>query len=205
MEEQPKYQAGMKVKHQSGFTGIIIGEPKYFGETYMYAVRNEFREYEFPEGELTIADKPEPYFKAGDNVIYTLTSKKLRIIEIVDYDEYDTIDGVNQFCWYYLASNADNMKLIVAGAFLEPATVNQDEEIAALDRSIEIGYLNHRGEHRIRRIIPENIWHGKSEYYERDQWFITALDLEKKETRDFALENIFLPVPKAQNGVNAHE
>ena len=53
-----------------------------------------------------------------------------------------------------------------------------------------IRYKNWRGEEGVRRIVPEKIWFGHSEWHEEEQWFIRAKDTDKNEIRDFALKDI---------------
>jgi len=57
-------------------------------------------------------------------------------------------------------------------------------------KAIRFQYKNWRGELSIRTVLPENIWFGSSEWHPSDQWFMRALDVEKGETRDFALQDI---------------
>lgn len=52
---------------------------------------------------------------------------------------------------------------------------------------VEIGYTNWRGEYAVRRIRPERLWFGSTDYHPELQWFIAAVDLDKKSLRDFAL------------------
>jgi len=51
-------------------------------------------------------------------------------------------------------------------------------------------YKNWRGETAERHILPIRIWFGQTEWHPNDQWFLTALDLDKKVERDFALKDI---------------
>lgn len=50
-----------------------------------------------------------------------------------------------------------------------------------------IAYTNHRGERRVRRLMPIAICFGASPHHEGRQWFLRAFDLEKQAERDFAL------------------
>lgn len=55
---------------------------------------------------------------------------------------------------------------------------------------ITFRYVNWRGEIATRRVKPLRIWFGESEWHNGAQWFLEAIDLEKGETRDFALLDI---------------
>jgi hypothetical protein len=51
-------------------------------------------------------------------------------------------------------------------------------------------YRNWRGEVSERRVIPIRVWFGATEWHPEPQWFLNANDLDKGETRDFALRDI---------------
>jgi hypothetical protein len=50
-----------------------------------------------------------------------------------------------------------------------------------------VTYTNWRGETDIRKIIPQSVWHGSTEWHPEKQWFIRAIDADKQAIRDFAL------------------
>lgn len=50
-------------------------------------------------------------------------------------------------------------------------------------------YRNYRGEVSERKIIPNRLWWGSTEYHPEDQWILSAMDLEKDQSRDFALRD----------------
>jgi hypothetical protein len=66
-----------------------------------------------------------------------------------------------------------------------------DSDKAAL-RTVRICYTNHRGETRVRAVLPERIWYGVSEWHPGPGWLMDAVDLEapKRCTRTFALRDI---------------
>jgi hypothetical protein len=41
-----------------------------------------------------------------------------------------------------------------------------------------------------RKIIPEKIWEGKTEYHPENTWLLHAWDCDKKEYRDFDMSKI---------------
>lgn len=55
---------------------------------------------------------------------------------------------------------------------------------------IVVDYTNWRGERRERVIEPRRVWFGATEHHPEPQWFLAALDVEKDQTRDFALRDI---------------
>lgn len=55
---------------------------------------------------------------------------------------------------------------------------------------VAIDYTNHQGIRGTRRIIPIKMWFGVSDWHLAPQWFIRAVDLDKGESRDFALLKI---------------
>jgi predicted DNA-binding transcriptional regulator YafY len=57
-------------------------------------------------------------------------------------------------------------------------------------RIVVIDYTNYRLERRERRILPVTLFYGSSPWHPGEQWFLRALDVEKKETRDFAMADI---------------
>lgn len=59
-----------------------------------------------------------------------------------------------------------------------------------MDKIVSIVYTNYKGETALRKIIPENIWFGKTEWHPEDQWLLDAYDVEKKAKRSFALKDI---------------
>ncbi len=43
--------------------------------------------------------------------------------------------------------------------------------------------------------MPIGLWYGKTEFHPEEQYFLKAMDVDKKEERDFAVKDIirFLP------------
>lgn len=62
--------------------------------------------------------------------------------------------------------------------------------------TVTITYTNYRGETSERNIIPEKIWYGSTEWHPEPQWLLTALDLDKKASRDFAMKDIHTWIDK---------
>lgn len=51
-------------------------------------------------------------------------------------------------------------------------------------------YTNHEGKTAMRRVIPCSLRYGRSDHYPEDQWLVEAYDLDRKNWRTFALNNI---------------
>lgn len=54
---------------------------------------------------------------------------------------------------------------------------------------IRMIYTNWRGETDLRRITPQRLYWGEVEWHPGPQWLLEALDLDKGETRTFALRH----------------
>jgi len=55
---------------------------------------------------------------------------------------------------------------------------------------VKILYTNWKGEKRVRNIIPEKIWFGKTEWHPEEGWLLRAYDIDKKDYRDYDLSHI---------------
>ena len=66
-------------------------------------------------------------------------------------------------------------------------TLLQPELVA---RAVIIDYTNHRGERSERRIRPGGMWYGVTEWHHDPQWLVDAIDLDKSESRTFAMKDI---------------
>lgn len=58
---------------------------------------------------------------------------------------------------------------------------------------LTLTYTNWRGETALRTIIPRRVWFGSTDWHPEPQWLLTALDVEKKAHRDFALKDFGIP------------
>jgi predicted DNA-binding transcriptional regulator YafY len=59
-----------------------------------------------------------------------------------------------------------------------------------MSKKVAILYKNWKNETAERHIEPIEIWFGSTEWHKEDQWLLKALDLEKRQERDFALKDI---------------
>jgi predicted DNA-binding transcriptional regulator YafY len=60
----------------------------------------------------------------------------------------------------------------------------------AMEQKAKIDYTNYRGERGERVVIPQDIWHGSTEFHPTPQWLMTAWDVEKHAMRTFALKDV---------------
>ena len=61
---------------------------------------------------------------------------------------------------------------------------------ADLTQAVRILYTNHQGDVAWRRIIPREIVFEANQWHPQMQWILTALDLDRKAERSFALQGI---------------
>ncbi|WWZ74786.1 hypothetical protein [Proteus phage J3S] len=59
-----------------------------------------------------------------------------------------------------------------------------------INKKLKILYKNWKGVVSFRNIEIKSIWKGETEYHKGEQYFVTALDLDKNKTRDFAINDI---------------
>ena len=57
-------------------------------------------------------------------------------------------------------------------------------------KQVTIVYTNYREETAERRIVPERIWFGTTEWHPEPQWLLDAIDLDKNVERSFAMKDI---------------
>ena len=55
---------------------------------------------------------------------------------------------------------------------------------------VAIDYTNYRGERRAYNIIPQSIYWGSNRWHPLEQWLLTATDVDRGVTRDFAMAHI---------------
>jgi hypothetical protein len=55
---------------------------------------------------------------------------------------------------------------------------------------IKFDYINFRGEFSHRKANITSIWYGSNEYHTTPQWIMTGLDLDKNQTRHFAMSDM---------------
>ena len=69
--------------------------------------------------------------------------------------------------------------------------------MGSMKQVVEIDYTNWRGERSKRRIVPMSIAWENNEWHQETQWLLEALDVDKRESRTFALANIhsWTPTP----------
>lgn len=66
-----------------------------------------------------------------------------------------------------------------------------DKEIALQkEKEVRILYTNYRGETALRVIIPERLYFGSTEWHPEPQWLLEAMDVDKEQSRSFAMKDI---------------
>jgi predicted DNA-binding transcriptional regulator YafY len=56
--------------------------------------------------------------------------------------------------------------------------------------TVQVEYINAKGEQKLRTILPVRIFFGQTEWHQDDQWFLECWDFGKNEVRHFAMANI---------------
>ena len=55
---------------------------------------------------------------------------------------------------------------------------------------VRFRYRNHKGIEEIRTVRPIRIWFGSSAWHPDSQWLLEGFDLERMQTRDYAMSGI---------------
>lgn len=63
-------------------------------------------------------------------------------------------------------------------------------DISQQEAQVKILYTNYRGEKGYRIIIPQSIYFGSTEWHPEKQWLLRAIDVQKQNSRDFAVKDI---------------
>jgi predicted DNA-binding transcriptional regulator YafY len=69
-------------------------------------------------------------------------------------------------------------------------------------KRVTIDYTNWRGERSIRDIMPLGMAFSRNQWHPEPQWLVYAYDIEKKETRAFAMLKIHSWVKSEKEGGN---
>ncbi len=57
-------------------------------------------------------------------------------------------------------------------------------------QTLKFKYKNWEGKTGVREVEPIEVWYGETEWHKGKQWFLKAVDVEKKAERDFALRDV---------------
>lgn len=57
-------------------------------------------------------------------------------------------------------------------------------------KPIQIRYKNYKGIISIRKIYPDKVWYGSTEFHPEPQFLLCAYDVDKNDYRNFALSDI---------------
>lgn len=55
---------------------------------------------------------------------------------------------------------------------------------------VEVEYTNYRGEKAVRRVEPQRIWFGSTDFHPEPQWLLDVFDLGRAAIRTFAMRDI---------------
>lgn len=55
---------------------------------------------------------------------------------------------------------------------------------------LTFNYVNHRGEHSTRQVIPQQVRFGTGGYYTEPEWLLDAFDLSKNAMRTFSMRKM---------------
>ncbi|MBJ7450096.1 MAG: hypothetical protein JHC93_07055 [Parachlamydiales bacterium] len=66
----------------------------------------------------------------------------------------------------------------------------QQSDTWQFQQLVRIHYTNHRHETSWRYIIPQSMYFGTTQWHQEIQWLLQAYDVEKKDWRVFALQDI---------------
>lgn len=58
------------------------------------------------------------------------------------------------------------------------------------NKVISFRYKNWKGETSVRKVVPEHIWFGSTDFHKEEQWLLNAIDVDKQASRDFAINDI---------------
>lgn len=58
---------------------------------------------------------------------------------------------------------------------------------------VQFVYRNHRGEVAIRTVRPIRVWFGSTAWHPEAQWLLEVFDLDKQQTRDYAMAGVLSP------------
>lgn len=64
---------------------------------------------------------------------------------------------------------------------------------------LEFGYTNIRGEYAVRRVQPDVIYYGVTDYYPTPQWLMSGYDVDRDVFRTFAMANMRLDCPRCRD------
>lgn len=70
--------------------------------------------------------------------------------------------------------------------------------MGSMKQVVEIDYTNWRGERSKRRIVPLSLTWENNKWHPETQWMLNAIDVDKRQTRIFALASIhsWVPAPR---------
>jgi hypothetical protein len=71
----------------------------------------------------------------------------------------------------------------------------------AHDQIVLLVYLDSRGHRVTRRVVPDRIWFGHTDWVTEPQWLLDVLDVERGLSRSYPMQQIELFTPDTLQGV----
>jgi len=71
----------------------------------------------------------------------------------------------------------------------------------AEEQVVAFQYTNHSGLAGMRRVVPERIWFGSTDWYREPQWLLEGYDCDRQATRCFAMRDISNFAPDTESRV----
>lgn len=60
----------------------------------------------------------------------------------------------------------------------------------AQEQVVAFEYINHQGHMARRRVLPERIWFGSTDWHREPQWLLEGFDCDRQAVRCFAMRDI---------------
>lgn len=64
------------------------------------------------------------------------------------------------------------------------------ESALASGKAVDVIYTNYRGDRLVRRIEPQRIWFGATDWHQEPQWLMDVFDIDRGAVRTFAMRDI---------------
>jgi hypothetical protein len=133
---------------------------------------------------MSNSESPKPVLAQGEYAYLLYVGRMRRLSPSIALHPWEELDRETQESWFTIEAL---MSRVIG---LPPDPPNLPQGNGAI---WEFFYLNHRGESAFRRVIPVGIEYcAQPEYYpnEGPQWFLHAVDLERRANRHFLMKRV---------------
>lgn len=93
---------------------------------------------------------------------------------------------LDQIYWDTLCTKECKCACLEDALYAHPDLVN----VRGVSELVKISYTNWKGETADRVIKPGHFHFGQTQYHREEQWLLTAYDVNKKQSRTFAMKDI---------------